>query len=87
MNGGAYHEAGVKVLNWRKLSVGMQARYGKWKIACDCSWTAYFAVEVTHHNGRLLKVAYRYPFEHEVDAKACLKWWEDNGCLAALETL
>jgi hypothetical protein len=87
MNNNSYHEAGRKVLNWRRLSIYMKARYGGWKAESDCSWTARYTVTVTHQNGKRLKQDISYPFEKLADAELCLGWWKENGCLAVLETL
>ena len=87
MNKGQYFEAGMKVLNWRKLSPGMKARYGAWKVLSDGSWQHKWTVTVTKHNGKKLKQPYIYPFGSESDANVCRQWWLENGCLAEVEAI
>ena len=85
MNNNSYHEAGMKVLNWRKLSVGMKARYGSWKAISDATWTTKYRVVVTQHNGKTLKAPYIYPFESSEDANTCRQWWLEDNCWAEIE--
>jgi hypothetical protein len=85
MNNAQYHRAGKAVLNWKKLTISMQARYSGWIIKSSCSWAINYKVTVTHHNGRRLSKPSSYPFEFLEDARVCIQWWKDNGCLAVLE--
>lgn len=85
MNNTQYHQARAKVLNWKRLSVSMRARYGAWKVASDSSWSTNYKVTVTHHNGKKLKNVLVYPFESWLDAETCKLWWRENGCLAVSE--
>ena len=83
MNSKSYYEAGLKVLNWRKLSIQMQARYGRWKAASDATWMENYNVLATTANGQ----KFMYKFEFRPDAEACVQWWKDNNCEAALEVV
>ena len=85
MNNADYHEAGIKVLNWRKLDVSMKARYGKWKASSDATWTTRYLVTVTHSKGKRLKKQIAYPFELKSSVDQCVQWWKENGCLAVVE--
>jgi len=75
----------MKVLNWRKLSVSMKARYGAWKAASDVTWLPKFNVTVTHSSGKKLKVPCVYPFEDRLWTETCRQWWLENGCLAEVK--
>lgn len=87
MNNSEYHRASASVLNWKRLSIPMKARYGGWIIKSTSSWTVNYMVTVTHHNGRRLNKQPQYPFEYEADAKICVQWWADNDCLAEVKEI
>jgi hypothetical protein len=87
MNNNSHHNAVRTIPNWRRLSVSMKARYGKWIVSYCASWNPHWEVEVTYVNGRHPKQQILYSFEEKADAEACSQWWKENNCIAVIRKI